>query len=438
VSIFVYSLIFVYMKKKQYATGGQLTKAINNNFYPTGYTTPMLGFGDFLKDSALLYGDYMLSAFGGKNMISDDMYSNKGFAKASNIVSGVSEIGGKVAAGVVAPGIGDKIVGGVQQGVGAAVPDRDAQNQEKLAYEQMMAEQQKQQMLQTFAQGGFMNSIPTKPLKTNTKGTDELDNMPRLSEKELYNLNNLSRYYSYKAVEDDMIDNYQSQMQDRLMSDPLRDIVNTPTNTAKMATGGSLSEEEQNKKANILARAVYAASGGPKRRGIDPWKMTVGQKKQYDNSDLYANKIIQDEFNKRPDSSNKAWNKYITSPEWQDRRTQLMDSLLQVPDLNFSEDRKGNTPNYEEMWTMPEFWINKFNKNKATGGILDSYGCGGMMKKAMGGSLQPDNITLYKEGGSHETNMNGGIPIGNKARVEEGEVRFNSKKYGDYIFTDRY
>lgn len=43
-----------------------------------------------------------------------------------------------------------------------------------------------------------------------------------------------------------------------------------------------------------------------------------------------------------------------------------------------------------------------------------------------------DNITQYKSGGSHEESSTGGIPLGDKGKVEEGEVR-----WGDYIFSDR-
>ncbi len=61
--------------------------------------------------------------------------------------------------------------------------------------------------------------------------------------------------------------------------------------------------------------------------------------------------------------------------------------------------------------------------------------CGGKLK-ADGGSLTDvnlgDNLTYYANGGSHENNPLGGIPVGNKGLVEEGEFRFN-----DYIFSNR-
>ena len=49
---------------------------------------------------------------------------------------------------------------------------------------------------------------------------------------------------------------------------------------------------------------------------------------------------------------------------------------------------------------------------------------------AMGGNL--DNTTVYANGGQHENNPIGGIPVGNNALVEQDEVRFN-----DYIFSNR-
>lgn len=72
----------------------------------------------------------------------------------------------------------------------------------------------------------------------------------------------------------------------------------------------------------------------------------------------------------------------------------------------------------------------------ATGGLIDSLACGGKLK-AMGGKLESsdkiDGVTIYKNGGTHEQSPLGGIPVGNKGRVEEGEVRF-----GNYIFSNRF
>jgi len=53
---------------------------------------------------------------------------------------------------------------------------------------------------------------------------------------------------------------------------------------------------------------------------------------------------------------------------------------------------------------------------------------------AGGGYLQTpvDNPTIYQNGGTHEQNPLGGIPVGGNALVEEGEVR-----HKDYIFSNR-
>jgi hypothetical protein len=51
------------------------------------------------------------------------------------------------------------------------------------------------------------------------------------------------------------------------------------------------------------------------------------------------------------------------------------------------------------------------------------------------GDVNP--MTKYKGGGTHEQNPNGGIQVGKKARVEEGEVRVDFED-GSYIFSNRY
>lgn len=48
-------------------------------------------------------------------------------------------------------------------------------------------------------------------------------------------------------------------------------------------------------------------------------------------------------------------------------------------------------------------------------------------------------MTEYKGGGTHSENPLGGIPIGQKAKVEEGEERYTDSKSGEsYIFSARY
>jgi hypothetical protein len=74
----------------------------------------------------------------------------------------------------------------------------------------------------------------------------------------------------------------------------------------------------------------------------------------------------------------------------------------------------------------------------ALGGKLDNipdlsfFPDGGFMNSLEGDSM----LTEYKGGGTHEENSYGGIPVGGKARVEEGEIRVNFDD-GDYIFSAR-
>lgn len=100
----------------------------------------------------------------------------------------------------------------------------------------------------------------------------------------------------------------------------------------------------------------------------------------------------------------------------------------------FASQVLANKDNYSPaMVKKANFARNAANWHEA-GGFLDSiftpYMCGGKMK-ANGGPL--DNITVYQNGGTHEANPVGGVPIGNKGMVEEGEVRWK-----DYIFSNRF
>ena len=50
----------------------------------------------------------------------------------------------------------------------------------------------------------------------------------------------------------------------------------------------------------------------------------------------------------------------------------------------------------------------------------------------------PANFTEFQTGGTHEQNPNGGVPLGPKALVEQGEVKYDSEKFGSYIFSNRF
>ena len=62
-------------------------------------------------------------------------------------------------------------------------------------------------------------------------------------------------------------------------------------------------------------------------------------------------------------------------------------------------------------------------------GEVPKFSNGGNIVEATKGL---DNVTVFANGGSHENNIKGGITLGNRAQVEQGEVR-----YKDYIFSNR-
>lgn len=61
------------------------------------------------------------------------------------------------------------------------------------------------------------------------------------------------------------------------------------------------------------------------------------------------------------------------------------------------------------------------------------YAYGGSIGQALYGG----SFSSYGVGGRHETNPNGGVMLGPKASVEQGETSFNFRDMGKYIFSNR-
>ena len=128
----------------------------------------MYGFGSWLKEEAfptlkdvgMLSADNMLSKFGGKDIIKDNIYNNEKFAKVSKVTSGLSEGAAKIMANLVAPGIGGQLIGGVQNTVGAMVPtDTSLQaNPINIQQAQQTASTLTPQQQYSFKKGGMIYS----------------------------------------------------------------------------------------------------------------------------------------------------------------------------------------------------------------------------------------------------------------------------------------
>lgn len=69
----------------------------------------------------------------------------------------------------------------------------------------------------------------------------------------------------------------------------------------------------------------------------------------------------------------------------------------------------------------------------ANGGYIKSYRTGGFM----GNIKNNPDVVYFPTGGSHESNKRGGIQLGGKGKVEEGEFKVRLKK-GEYIFSNRF
>lgn len=89
-----------------------------------------------------------------------------------------------------------------------------------------------------------------------------------------------------------------------------------------------------------------------------------------------------------------------------------------------------------------EFMLNQYNDSQKlfNFGGFKAYEPGGFLNGLSfyndGGEL--DNITHFPVGGTHQQNPHGGIRLGNKALVEEGEYIWKSPKHGEYVFSNRY
>lgn len=93
-------------------------------------------------------------------------------------------------------------------------------------------------------------------------------------------------------------------------------------------------------------------------------------------------------------------------------------------------DRQNDITNATNNYNAQQFKNPMYGTNFATGGDIGNVINRNPVQES---TKRLDGITEYKNGGTHEANTNGGIPIGNKGRVEEGEVRV-----GKYIFSNRF
>ena len=113
------------------------------------------------------------------------------------------------------------------------------------------------------------------------------------------------------------------------------------------------------------------------------------------------------------------WQNYITSPQGT-QSIQEGSTIGRNPYGGGMSSGLGNVPIQEEVDAM---------KNTGKRKPAKLFAKGGPLKEAR----YNKNITYYANGGSHKSNPNGGIPIGNKGLVEQDEFR-----YKDYIFSNRF
>lgn len=93
---------------------------------------------------------------------------------------------------------------------------------------------------------------------------------------------------------------------------------------------------------------------------------------------------------------------------------------------NINQNFGGSQTNYkvDDINLLPTNDLGPGNTRK----ITPQFAYGGNLNN----NMNSNQLTHFNEGGTHEQNPNGGIPLGNNASVEQGET-----KKGNYIYSDR-
>lgn len=89
--------------------------------------------------------------------------------------------------------------------------------------------------------------------------------------------------------------------------------------------------------------------------------------------------------------------------------------------------------------TRNEFNAQSFliNDNTISNSLANEYAVGGLLNKFAYGGQFSNGLTTFGEGGTHESNPNGGIMIGIGANGQPNMVEENEVRWNDYIFSDR-
>ena len=109
------------------------------------------------------------------------------------------------------------------------------------------------------------------------------------------------------------------------------------------------------------------------------------------------------------------------------------DSIAYTPGSRIDVQKATNILNNPKGKGEPS--VEWMNRNNAINEYYTATGKTRPSAFATGGEVS-DFLTEYKNGGTHEQNPYGGIPLGNKATVEEGEYKFDDDQ-GSYIFSNR-
>lgn len=222
---------------------------------------------------------------------------------------------------------------------------------------------------------------------------------------------NAEKQAEKQAEEDALINKNNMLAQNRLQG--LTNTVNIPT----MKKGGKLPEGN----ATVAEAEEYLK--------MFPQEMAMGEEVEYEHTGnkKLAQRIAADHI--------KDFLKMSGTPGYYTalKQSGISDELNKMKKGGYFEYKNGGAYIKPEYKAKYEKWIKKHSLGGKLKNIpdLSFFPDGGFMN-----SLGDSMLTEYKGGGTHEESPYGGIPVGGKARVEEGEVRVNFDD-GDYIFSNR-
>lgn len=419
-----------------------ITKRINSGYYPTYFNNSITtyGLGSWLKkagedyfgavkDAVVMGADNTLGAFGAGDVIGDKAYTHDIFRKASDFTSTkLAPVAGQLLANTVAPGVGGQVLGGVQRGVSSALGNTSSDEQPSLT--RQLNTTTLNNTLKTpynyapvMANGGMVSPYEFNSLCSGGKlkfgGGGEINSL------EPYN-----NYYDAQAI-------YTKALADKYPKIPIKDILD---NYAKDSTFNHNNMSKYVKNLQDKYGDIYLDENDIKNLVSEGYPNILDLDKEVKNSDAEAFGTIVGTKGKKENALGKFGFRMMLERAYPKGETPYKYLKEKADGGYFDEYDTGGSMNFKSKGAYKKWlgYVHSKGLAESTPGHqkVSIKGSPHKVQHTDGGNL--DNTTYYAAGGSHQSNINGGIPIGKNALVEEGEYRYDSPKRGSYIFSARF